>query len=446
MLKRLGLAVACILPALIGCQDSGTDTNSPSNEAVGVTMEPIIGGVPATGYPEAALLDMVAANGAGYACSATLIAPKVVLTAGHCVDGMTSFNVYVGTTMRPGIGGETYDWHENGATNVNPSHHDVGVVYLQDAITLTSYPTLASSAVADGTGVLNVGRILNDKLTYSLYQAGTNIKSAAAIGFQYDYYSPDIIEHGDSGGPVFISGTHTIVAVNSGANTSANIQVLARVNLLYSWIQDRIASHGGTGITQGSGGAANHAGSGGAAATGGVKATGGTKATGGSPSTGGAKATGGNPSTGGAKTTGGTKATGGNPSTGSAKVTGGAAATGGAKTTGGASSKSCSNEVEPNNDYAHATTLSGLLCGSLSTTTDTDWYKLNVDATLKTIAMTADKDATFGVGYVVGGGCVLSMTGLRQVQVQAVGATVTICVAVSSASKAVQSYTVGVTP
>ena len=476
MQKRAGLFLACIVSGTIACQDLGPNEDTQANGPVGVALEPIIGGVPATGYPEAALLDMGAANGAVYACSATLIAPKVVLTAGHCVDAMTSFNVYVGTTKRPGGSAEVYDWHENGATTVNPNHHDIGLVYLQDAITLPSYPKLATSAVANGSRVLNVGRILNNQLTSSLYQASTNVTGAAAVGYPYDYYSPDIIEHGDSGGPVFADGTHTIVAVNSGAG--GGTQVLARVDLLYSWIQDRIATHGGAGPDTNTGGASSKTSAVGASATGGKagtggspstagmpstgdsKATGGSAATGGKPGTGGTAATGGNkPGTGGSAATGGNKpgtggsaatggkpgtggtaATGGKPSSGGAKATGGTPGTGGVKATGGTSSKACGSEVEPNDDFAHATTLIGPACGSLTSTTDTDWYKLGVSVGVRMIAMTADKDATFGIGYVVNGSCALSLTGLRQVQVQVVGATASLCLVVSSPGKIMQSY------
>ncbi len=476
MLTRIGLIAAFIVPGLIACEYLGSSEDAPSSEPVGVSLEPIIGGVPATGYPEAALLDMHDASGGSWACSASLIAPKVVLTAGHCVDGMTSFDVYVGTTKRPAVGSEVYDWHENGATTVNPNHHDIGLVYLQDAITLSSYPTLALSPVANGTRVLNVGRILNNKLTSSLYQAGTNVTNASTLGFPYDYYSPDIIEHGDSGGPVFADGTHTIVAVNSGAGNGT--QVLARVDLVNAWLKDRIAQKGGTASPQGTGGAASSLATGGKSSTGGAlatggkpstggalatggKATGGAVPTGGKPSTGGALATGGKatggavptggkPSTGGALATGG-KATGGKPSTGGAlatggKATGGAVPTGGKPSTSGASSVVCVNEVEPNNDFAHATALTTSNCGSLSSTSDLDWYRFTVASTVKMITLTADRDATFGIGYVIGGSCSIALNGLRQIQVQAVGASANLCVVVSSPGKVIQSYKISMTP
>lgn len=213
---------------------------APAPRAVGATISPIIGGVPATEYGEAATLTMHKPGIVGY-CSATLIAPRVVLTAGHCIDSFVSWDVYVGTESRAAEGAETFDWNEGGATTVNPNHHDIGLVYLTEPITLPSYPTLASAKVPDGTRVVNVGRVQDGTLTDALYMAPVAVEDATPIGFPFDYTSADIIQSGDSGGPAFREGTHEIVAVNSGANDT--LQVLARVDLLTTWIADRVAAH-----------------------------------------------------------------------------------------------------------------------------------------------------------------------------------------------------------
>jgi hypothetical protein len=183
---------------------------------------------------------MRTADNAWYSCSATVIAPTVVLTAGHCVDGMAEWYVYAGTNYRTSTKAETYDWAENGATNVNPSHHDLGLVYLSEPIVLSSYPVLGQTKQPDGTSALSVGRVLDGTVTNSLYDAPITLTDGSTIGYPYDYSSGVVIQHGDSGGPVFLSGTHTLVAVNSGAGTT--LQVTARVDLLYSWLQSKIAA------------------------------------------------------------------------------------------------------------------------------------------------------------------------------------------------------------
>ena len=132
------------LASLLAC--SGEVTDSRDEENTSAVMEAIIGGVPASAtYPEAVLLNMKSTGGLGYSCSATLIAPKVVLTAG----ALRGWHGLVGGLCRyelpEVVEGETYDWAENGATTVNPAHHDIGLVYLTEAITLASYPVLAQA-------------------------------------------------------------------------------------------------------------------------------------------------------------------------------------------------------------------------------------------------------------------------------------------------------------
>src|SRR5688572_6091593 len=59
------------------------------------TSSPIVGGTTASAYPEAVLLDMYTAGASwpSSICSASVIAPKVVLTAGHCIEGFAKWRV-----------------------------------------------------------------------------------------------------------------------------------------------------------------------------------------------------------------------------------------------------------------------------------------------------------------------------------------------------------------
>ena len=257
--RLLGLGLVGLMGSLFGCTVAHGGVDDTEVESSKPTSAPIIGASKASAYPEAALVDMYKGGVLQAACSGSVIAPQVVLTAGHCVDGFDSWKIRApytasGVQTAQSSGGTTYDWAEGGSETVNPNHHDIGLIFLKTAITLTTYPTLATSAVANGTKIYNLGRINSGTLsnTDMYIGAATAVNGASSSGFPYDYISTDIIQSGDSGGPDILVGTHQIVSVNSGAG--GGTQVLARVDLLSSWIQSQIAAHGGSGGGGGGGG------------------------------------------------------------------------------------------------------------------------------------------------------------------------------------------------
>jgi hypothetical protein len=181
-----------------------------------------------------------------------------VLTAGHCVDGYTKWTVaapYAGGQEILTTDATTYDYQGNGQM-VNPNQHDVGLIFLDTPIDLPAYPLIVQSKLPNSSQVLNIGRIKDGMLSHTqlFVSQPVSIKDGVDVGFDFDYYATEVIEPGDSGGPVVLPGAlpHTIVAVNSGGGQG--IELLARVDLLYSWIQDQIQSHGGPGGEGGAGG------------------------------------------------------------------------------------------------------------------------------------------------------------------------------------------------
>jgi Trypsin len=228
-------AILCIaLPPFVEA-DTGT----------GTTGQPIVGGTPLTGYPEAVLVQSFDAQNGGSACSGALVAPRVVLTAGHCVDGFGSFQVvapYSQSAPVMGIG-STFDYKGNGEV-INPNEHDVGIVLLAAPINLASYPTVSSTPAPGGTQVTAIGRVRDGQVSSTELFMGSEVpvSDGSGAGFGFDYLSSPVTEMGDSGGPVVQSGTHLIVAVVSGGN--GNQDLLARVDLVRDWIIQQIASSG----------------------------------------------------------------------------------------------------------------------------------------------------------------------------------------------------------
>jgi hypothetical protein len=209
--------------------------------------EPIVHGVPASGYPEAVLVDSVR-WGKPWRCVGAVIAPKVVLTAGHCVVGVSSSRItapFAKGQKANGVKFLSFDWKDTSGYIV-PDQHDVALIVLDAPIQLASYPKVASTQIPDGTLALNVGRIQNgDASKNSLFVSQPlALRDGTPSGWKYNYLSAEVIQSGDSGGPVVLEGAapHTIVAVNSASGNGT--QFLARVDLLADWIAGHVAAVG----------------------------------------------------------------------------------------------------------------------------------------------------------------------------------------------------------
>lgn len=204
----------------------------------------IVGGESASQYPEAVLINMPHGT-----CSGALVAPRVVLTAAHCIvghGGWTVYAPYADEQYSDANASDVFDYSAVGAV-LDPSHHDVGLLYLDHAIRLARYPTIASAPLADGESLVPIGRVVDGYISTNQLFVGAPKPVSRATTFQFDYRVDPVIQSGDSGGPCEVPGSpeHEIVAVSSGYGMTDN--VLARVDLVHDWIQAKIASHGGAG-------------------------------------------------------------------------------------------------------------------------------------------------------------------------------------------------------
>ncbi len=249
-LRRSPLAL--LLLAAIGALGSACApaSSSSSEEALAEEGEDaeqdersIIGGQSASAYPESVLIDMAQNGQLVSICSGAVIRPRVVLTAGHCVHGFDGFLVeapFVGVTAQA-TAAAVFDWNNDGEF-VDPNQHDVALILLDRDVPLQTYPTFATQRLSWGSQVKNIGRIDDGEASWSslFIGAAVTVNDGAQRGFPYAYVSSEKIQSGDSGGPVVQSGTHHIVAVNSGSG--GGTQVLARVDLVAPWIQQQVAA------------------------------------------------------------------------------------------------------------------------------------------------------------------------------------------------------------
>ena len=212
----LALIAAAIASAPLGCAAD----KAPPDEVMGASVEqPIVNGQPANSYTEAALI-----NTSSYICSGSIIAPRVALTAGHCVDAGSYTVVAPYANNQQATGSQTWTEYQSAGQYVDPDSLDVAVIILDTPINLPWYPPLASAAVASGTQAINVGRIQDGSASYSqlFYGDAVTLSPGTSCGFPLAYCSDEIIQSGDSGGPVYVgAGTSRRSSASTPAPAAA---------------------------------------------------------------------------------------------------------------------------------------------------------------------------------------------------------------------------------
>lgn len=219
---------------------AGTSAAAAAPAAPGSVTPRIIGGSQAPNTPWEVQLVFVQ-DGTSYGCTGEAISSEWVLTAKHCVDGISSMNVYYSNSTSnrgPAIAADSVYASSAG---------DVGLVHLSQSKRLSSYPALADSYQAnagDSGLIMGYGGRANAVRSDGLYQATVKV-----LGSGQDAYGGNSVQiqgvsgtsnHGDSGGPLIIN--NKIVAVDSrgdlddkGSDTHATSQY-ANLADSRSWI------------------------------------------------------------------------------------------------------------------------------------------------------------------------------------------------------------------
>jgi hypothetical protein len=197
-------------------------------------------------------------------CSGSLIAPDVVLTAGHCTDGAVAARVWFaedvtydavpfplypyGGSGSGAIEGTAYVYDDfcTGCGNGLPefAHGDVGIVVLDETVDVGGFAALPAEGLVDtlknktgidfvGYGVKYEAKIPGNQLPqpppyYRWTGPRTRFYAPSALVSGKFVHSDEFMKlalnpgggsggtcFGDSGGPDLLGGTNTVLAVNS---------------------------------------------------------------------------------------------------------------------------------------------------------------------------------------------------------------------------------------
>jgi V8-like Glu-specific endopeptidase len=212
---------------------------------------------PATLYPEAVTIRVN--NSFADFCTGVIVAPRVVLTAAHCVvfnpnSTWTLVAPFAGMQSRTAATGEPIDPAFASVTrsnfNTRNDLRDLGLLYLDVPFENVPVAILSPTRFAANTGanpvrVSAVGRsapVANAGLALSV---DTPLLWPTAGDFYMREYSTlRITTPGDSGGPLFVEGTHKLVGTERVYDATRDYWAEI-YGATFDAVQAKIAAHGG---------------------------------------------------------------------------------------------------------------------------------------------------------------------------------------------------------
>ena len=235
------LAAVCV--GMLGCEGASPDAGFSSRSSA-ITHGTLDGNA----HPAVILIVMDVGGSPAFRCSGTLIAPKVVVTAGHCAgepgefSGMRVFtesDVENGNNNYPFAGPNTVEateWHSHPLfTEAAFFLHDVGVVLLSKPVRLAAgqygvlpsvnqldalHPGSATTFTAVGYGLqrINPAKVEEERIRMFAEPHLIQINTPSVGDFSMllsNNASTGGTCFGDSGGPNYLGGSNVIAAVTS---------------------------------------------------------------------------------------------------------------------------------------------------------------------------------------------------------------------------------------
>jgi V8-like Glu-specific endopeptidase len=247
-------AAALTLAAFSGC-----GVGEPGGEVESAD-QPIIAGTLDTGDPAVVELLAIKGNSLGK-CSATLVTPRILLTAGHCVaeeEGAT-FRVFPGNDDHNlasrdllAVSAAVFDPQYGDVTQ----GHDLALIVLSVPLSIPPMPinrTSVAGALGKTARYVGYGVTNGDKGTGS----GIKRQASGAIGLVNKVLigmgaNEHLTCNGDSGGPLFMdtgSGRESLIGVTSfGDATCVESGFFMRLDTQLAWVDEQIKKYDPTGL------------------------------------------------------------------------------------------------------------------------------------------------------------------------------------------------------